>query len=496
VYFNQQKFDAAVMAHREAMRLAPLEATYPLHLGNTLFERQQFNHDHPQRRACYGRIAALWSCRFLQDYTEVDSLNCGQAVARRAQAQGRGMGTAPGEGHGTDNGNGRLVRAWGGALVAFGLAATVSATTFDVPGAYPTVAAAVAAANTAGAGPHTVNIAAGTYIDIADVTITNSMTIQGASAKTTTLRAASNSRLFTIGIAGKTVEFKDLTLRDGKPSSGFGGAIRSVQTGGNTLLTLTRCHFTTNTTTATSSDGGAVILQDVTGASSLVVDSCTFPENAAIAKGGGLFYDSPGSVTLKNCTFSRNRCTSTTGGGDGGGAYLRATTLRIYNCTFVANKSITGTAANGGALMVDDSGNMDAAMYNSVFKGNDAVTVPSIFLKNYQAADVFLVTNCVWDTAASFDTIVSVKNCSDMEANNTAALGGAPADNGGPIPTHAITNGSDTYLVDKGSNVGGMAYDQRGVGYDRVVGSSVDIGAFEYGAGAPLPLRGTVLLIR
>jgi hypothetical protein len=51
------------------------------------------------------------------------------------------------------------------------------------------------------------------------------------------------------------------------------------------------------------------------------------------------------------------------------------------------------------------------------------------------------------------------------------------AGNGGPTITHALQAGSPA--INAGSNVRGLATDQRGDGYPRVTSYATDIGAFE-----------------
>jgi hypothetical protein len=51
-------------------------------------------------------------------------------------------------------------------------------------------------------------------------------------------------------------------------------------------------------------------------------------------------------------------------------------------------------------------------------------------------------------------------------------------DYGGPTPTHALA--ADSLAIDRGSNPGRFASDQRGAGHPRVVGVDADIGAFEF----------------
>ena len=53
----------------------------------------------------------------------------------------------------------------------------------------------------------------------------------------------------------------------------------------------------------------------------------------------------------------------------------------------------------------------------------------------------------------------------------------ALADNGGPTMTHAL--GATSPAIDHGNNIAGLNFDQRGVGFPRVAGAAVDIGAVE-----------------
>ena len=49
--------------------------------------------------------------------------------------------------------------------------------------------------------------------------------------------------------------------------------------------------------------------------------------------------------------------------------------------------------------------------------------------------------------------------------------------NGGPTPTMALSPTS--IAVNAGNNTNNGKYDQRGAGFDRVIGANADIGAFE-----------------
>jgi hypothetical protein len=60
-------------------------------------------------------------------------------------------------------------------------------------------------------------------------------------------------------------------------------------------------------------------------------------------------------------------------------------------------------------------------------------------------------------------------------------------DNGGPTFTHALLTGSPAINAGDPSFTSPPFYDQRGPGYDRVVGGRIDIGAFEVQAVGPAP---------
>ena len=60
---------------------------------------------------------------------------------------------------------------------------------------------------------------------------------------------------------------------------------------------------------------------------------------------------------------------------------------------------------------------------------------------------------------------------------------GPLTDNGGPTETHALLTGSPA--IDAGGITSSLVNDQRGAGFPRVVGSAVDIGAFEVQPMAP-----------
>jgi predicted outer membrane repeat protein len=90
--------------------------------------------------------------------------------------------------------------------------------------------------------------------------------------------------------------------------------------------------------TARNANGGGVLVDY---GASLTLNNCTLSKNKATGKkrmGGGIF--NSGTVTLTNCTLDRNRSRW------GGGAICNYATAILTNCTLTKNRS-----ADGGAIL-------------------------------------------------------------------------------------------------------------------------------------------------
>jgi len=198
------------------------------------------------------------------------------------------------------------------------------------------------------------------------------------------------------------------------------------------------------------------------------IDNSTISGNSAIVDGepgqytvgggGGLASWSPLAVTITNSTFSGNSTSL-----DGGALYTRH-----KGWVTLANSTITdNTARNGGGLADTDG----EAPYG-------IVTHSSIIAGNHQTDTTNPVEIFTAHTISGANNLIASANT----ALPADTLGGDPllaplADNGGPTLTHALLPGSPA--IDAGSNLAGLATDQRGDGYGRVFGAAADIGAFE-----------------
>ena len=280
-----------------------------------------------------------------------------------------------------------------------------------------------------------------------DLDITEDLTITGAGAASTTIDGAALDRVFDIAPNGVpvSVTISSLSIRNGKASSGPGGAIR-VNLG---TVVLNDCDLNGS---SSDSNGGAI-----NNAGNLTLNRCVLSANTASSNGGGLFNGA--IVALNNSTFSGNSATSL-----GGGLY-NAATATVLHATFALN-----SATSGGGLYNAGSATLKSTLLDANTGGNCDGVVSS------SGTNLDSGTSCAFGATG--------------DLSNLDPLLGALADNGGPTATHALTSGSPA--IDAASNTGCPATDQRGVA--RPVdgnGDSVavcDIGAFEATAAADLSI--------
>jgi hypothetical protein len=256
-----------------------------------------------------------------------------------------------------------------------------------------------------------------------------------------------------------TVTLTGLKIADAQ-NTGFGGLGGGIFNDFDTTLTVTDCTLTRN-----SADIGGGIENDGT----LTVTNCTLTGNSA-SYGGGI--DNSGSLTLTGCTLTSNSAY------DGGGISNDAnSTLTVTNCTLDGN---TATNSGGGIFSVSDS-NSHLTIANTIIAHNSAPHAPDVFDGVEEVGGLTGLTdrghNLIGDPSGS-DGFSS--NADDLLGLDP--LLGPLQDNGGPTQTMALLPGSPA--IDHGDNARAvgpdgtpLTTDQRG--FARVVDGTVDIGAFE-----------------
>lgn len=340
-----------------------------------------------------------------------------------------------------------------------------------------------------------------------ELLITSDMTIQGLGTELLTISGNQASRVFHL-TEGVSVTIADLTIADGAYPIVTSNAVSTVAAsdseailvdqscdpngdGGGLWgvnieeLNLIRTVFTNN-----SRDRGGAIY--VSGGSVHILDS-EFYNNSAVHIGGAIMTFSC-DLTIEGSTIADNHSYTVSG------LYTDNSNVAITNTTIVQNSA----TSNGAAVVFILGSSRSALVVNSTIAyntNNSAAGAAGIYsssarttLYNTIVAENYGLADSPWDLEGSF--------CIDSTNNLIGGLGNATgidtkknltgllihleplADNGGLTRTRALPE--DSPAIDAGSNgvalgLDGLplAYDQRGEGFDRIVGSIVDVGAFE-----------------
>jgi len=187
------------------------------------------------------------------------------------------------------------------------------------------------------------------------------------------------------------------------------------------------------------------------------VFASTIEGNYSYGLGGG-FSSFGGFVNVTNSTISGNQARTGTGGG---------LDLRVFFGGIVSNSTIAANvAAKGGGLYLRGLAN-DVLVQSTLISGNIGANGADVGAAT--AATIAGTNNLVVGSGANVTLPLNTLRADPMLL--------ALADNGGPTRTHALTPGSPA--IDAGNNLAGLANDQRGPGFARVLGPAPDIGALE-----------------
>lgn len=217
----------------------------------------------------------------------------------------------------------------------------------------------------------------------------------------------------------------DCTIAGNMASQG-GGILNSGP------LTITGSTISGNTTTAVVGQGGGVMNQDT-----MTLTNTTIVNNAA-SQGGGVFTFGEGPASFLNCTITGNTASGAFFS-DGGGIHcgIGNPVVNLKNTLVARNTSDTGPDINGAVTSM----------------GHNLIGIAN-------GASGLVTSDLGGSKEHPIDPVL-----------------GALQDNGGPTATLALLPGSPA--VDAGDNAGAPDFDQRGSGFIRIVGGTIDIGAVE-----------------
>ena len=222
-----------------------------------------------------------------------------------------------------------------------------------------------------------------------------------------------------------------------------------------------------STVSNNSATHGAGVCNDgrLKGATLLQISNTTLSNNSAGNDAGAILNiaDTKGTATLSNCTISGNSAQSY------GGGINNVAGLTISNTTF------SGNSANfGGSIAIGNP--VTVSIGDTVLKAgkaggnifNDGGTVIS---RGYNLSS---------DNGGGY-----LNGPGDQI--NTEPLLGPLQDNGGPTLTHALLPGSPAIDAGDPNFTPPPFYDQRGLGFARVVNGRIDVGSFEVQGPTPTP---------
>ena len=177
--------------------------------------------------------------------------------------------------------------------------------------------------------------------------ISKNITIQGTTAATDGFDGKNLTRIFYPTGGSFTVNFKNLTLKNGRynlTAKDNAGAL-------NIIYSTVYCEnviFDNNTTldVANGTNGGAVIIQNTKGTS---FKNCIFSNNNGSGGGAIRLYDIANAnaiVRIEGCSFINN--TATVGGG--GALWIRASGATMHNTVNIINSTFSNNSSSLGAI--------------------------------------------------------------------------------------------------------------------------------------------------
>jgi hypothetical protein len=353
-----------------------------------------------------------------------------------------------------------------------------------------------------------------------ELSVNKNVTVSGPGPDTLAVSGNATSRVFVI-YPGKTVTISGLTITNASTNV-YGGGIFNFEA----TLTVNNCTVSGNSAfqgggifndgffgsatltindstlggNSSTSYGGAIYNGGQGGSATLTVNNCTVSGNSGIVFGGGIFNDGRsgrGTVTINNSTLSGNSVRT----GDFGGGIFNDGTSSGNAILTINNSTLSGNLASygGGIYNYGLQGSATLTVTNSTFNDNSSVsggidnedgtlTIGDTILKG--GASGRNITN--WGTVTSLGYNLSSDNAGGDnttgpggllnhagDIRNTDPMLGPLQDNGGQTFTHELLLGSPAFDAGDPNFTPPPDYDQRGLGFPRVVNGRIDIGAFE-----------------
>ena len=230
----------------------------------------------------------------------------------------------------------------------------------------------------------------------------------------------------------------------------YGGGLTNTNNG---KLTIRSSILQGNTN---GNSAGGIYSNTQTTGDLTIIDS-TLYDNRSNYDGGAIALHSDAPLTIINSTIYNNSAKN------GGGIILASSSsATITNTTITQNSAST----RGGGLYENTSGIV--TLINSILASN-----VDTYNGDCYGYITFVGMNLIADDTCNASTNGQLTGNPKLDASGLQL-------NTGSVPTIALLSDSPAIDVGDNSQVTGISYDQRGIGYPRIHGAQVDLGAYEY----------------
>jgi CSLREA domain-containing protein len=306
----------------------------------------------------------------------------------------------------------------------------------------------------------------GTIQLIRTLLIEKALTIDAPNKRRITLKGNNTFRIIE---ARGIISIDGLIIRDGAAADGDGGGIY-VRPPSAAVLNLTNVALLNNT----AQRGGAIYMNNGT---LYLFDSAVAGNTASAANGAGGVDVFRTTTRITNSTFSGNQSTST----ESGVGAIKITDSQIFqiiHSTIVYNSSNGSQATSSVGGLLAQNG-IAGPFWNTIIAQNTGLN-PDFYGR---AGGSHSLVGIVPDNSGMVNGVSgNIVGTADAPLNPQI---GVLTDNGGGLPTHALL--SSSRAIDAGDNE--LSFDRQGNpliidqrGYNRIINSTVDMGAYEFNA--------------
>jgi hypothetical protein len=255
----------------------------------------------------------------------------------------------------------------------------------------------------------------------------------------------------------------------------YGGGIGI---GSRASSSVSHCIFLGNS--SQNAGGGLAMLGD-----SVEISGCVFENNFSFGMGGAVSLNptrnsiwggAGNGLKIRNSIFYKNYTTANNANGLGGAVHAEHGAGKIFNCTFLENRTTYAYSLSGGGLYTNNNFNMP--IRNCIFKGNmvggssTALGADIDWNGNYS-----YILNCLLQTNRSYTLGPNLFN---IDPNFIDTINPKGADGRWFTSDDGLQLNFSSPAIDYGDNVIATGVSSDILGNTRIVNNTIDVGPYEY----------------